>query len=129
MGSSTSARNITNICIMSPTKMMFNGRHSCRTLGLLLTLMLWAAIMGGSNSDKIDYNDPDCGGNRGYSLSFSDYDQYAGTAGYFSPSTLWPTNEITVSAWVRLTSFTTTSVHDHVHRYQPRATVYFLCIG
>ena len=54
----------------------------------------------------MSYGNPDYGGNRGYSLSFHDYDSYVGVSSYFSTSNRhWPTDSLTVSAWIRVTSW------------------------
>ena len=52
-----------------------------------------------------NYGNPDYGGNRGYSLSFHDYDNYLGVSSYFTSNPHWPTNSLTVSAWIRVTSW------------------------
>ena len=49
--------------------------------------------------------DNDFGGNRGYSLSFSNQDSYATTSSYIAPSDKWPVAAITITACVRYTGF------------------------
>ena len=45
--------------------------------------------------------DPDIGGGRGYSLSFTDKDSYASIQNYFTASNQWPVNGMTFSVWMR----------------------------
>mmetsp|Transcript_9320 Transcript_9320/g.9396 ORF Transcript_9320/g.9396 Transcript_9320/m.9396 type:complete len:1334 (-) Transcript_9320:2058-6059(-) len=47
----------------------------------------------------------DFGGHRGWALAFSGDDEYAAPPAYFSPSSNFPTTEITVSAWLRFMGF------------------------
>ena len=47
-----------------------------------------------------DWN-PDIGGGRGYSISFTDQDSYASVQNYFTPSNHWAVNDMTWSVWLR----------------------------
>ena len=52
-----------------------------------------------------NYGNPDYGGNSGCSLSFSDFDNYLGPSSHFTSDPHWPTNSLTFSVWIRLTSW------------------------
>ena len=45
--------------------------------------------------------DPDVGGGKGYSISFTDKDSYASIQNYFTPSNQWPEKAMTFSVWIR----------------------------
>ena len=72
-----------------------------RFLLVLPLLGFWASGVTLSNN----YGNPDYGGNSGYSLSFSDFANYLGPSSHFTSDPHWPTNSLTFSVWIRLTSW------------------------